>query len=78
MALVCEDRLHLPVAVSLLMLLFRRYKKSKSYHHYSVFSYYRRLVKTAFKTDRIRLLNSIDDSLKTERKDFRKCVSKFG
>jgi hypothetical protein len=36
---------------------FRRYKKSKSIHNYSVFSYYRRLVKTTIKTDRFRWLN---------------------
>jgi hypothetical protein len=41
------------------------------------FSYYRDLVKTAIKTDRLRWLKSINVKLKTKPKDFWKYVSKF-
>jgi hypothetical protein len=41
------------------------------------FSYYRKLVKTTIKTDRLRWLKSVDDNLKAKPKDFWKYVSKF-
>jgi hypothetical protein len=56
---------------------FRKYRKSKSDRNYSVFSYYRKLVKPTIKTDKLRWLKSIDDSLKTKPKDFWKYVSKL-
>jgi hypothetical protein len=49
---------------------FRRYKKSKYDHNYSVFSYYRKLAKTTIKTDRLSWLKSIDNNQKTKPKDF--------
>jgi hypothetical protein len=45
---------------------FKKFKKSKSNHHYSLFSYYRKLVKTTIKTDRLAWLKTIDDNLRTE------------
>jgi hypothetical protein len=42
-----------------------------------VFSYDRKLVETAIKTDRLLWLKSVDDSLKTKPKDFWKHVSKL-
>jgi hypothetical protein len=56
---------------------FRRYRNSKSNHSYSAFSYYRKLVKTTNKPDRIRWLKSVGDNLKTKRKDVWKYVAKF-
>jgi hypothetical protein len=49
---------------------FRKYKKSKFDNHYSAFTYYRKLVKTTIKTDRLRWLQSVEDNLKTQPKDF--------
>jgi hypothetical protein len=49
---------------------FRKYKKSKFDHHYNAFTYYRKLVKTTIKTDRLRWLKSVKDNLKTQPKDF--------
>jgi hypothetical protein len=56
---------------------FRRYKKSTSDHHYNAYSYYRKLVKTTVKTNRLCCLNSMDDDLKTQPKNFWNYVSKF-
>jgi hypothetical protein len=49
---------------------FRRYKKSKSAEHYASFSHYRKLVKIALNTDRLRWLKSVDSDLKTQPKQF--------
>jgi hypothetical protein len=56
---------------------FRRYEKSKSAEHYTSFSHYRKLVKIAVKSDRLRFLKSVDSNLRTQPKQFWKCVSKF-
>jgi hypothetical protein len=49
---------------------FEKCNKSKFDHHYSAFTYYRKLVKTITKTDRLRWLHYIEDNLKTKPKDF--------
>jgi hypothetical protein len=56
---------------------FRKYKKSKFDNHYSAFTYYRKLVKTTIKTDRLLWVQSVEDNLKTSPKDFWKYVSRF-
>jgi hypothetical protein len=56
---------------------FRRYNKLESDQHCSVFTYYRKSVKTTIKTDGLHWLKSMDDSRKTQPKDFWKYVSKF-
>jgi hypothetical protein len=42
-----------------------------------MFSYYRKLVKTTIKADRLASLSYIDENLKTQPKHFRKFISKF-
>jgi hypothetical protein len=42
-----------------------------------MFSYYRKLVKTIIKADRLAWLTYIDENLKTQPKHFRKYISKF-
>jgi hypothetical protein len=53
------------------------FKKSKSDNHYSLFSYYRKLVKTTVKIDRLAWLKAVDDNLRTQPEHFWKCISKF-
>jgi hypothetical protein len=53
----------------------RCFKKNKSDIYYSKFSYYRKLVKNAVKSDRSRWLKSIDESLKNIPKKFWNYVS---
>jgi hypothetical protein len=43
----------------------KKYKKSNSDYYYSMFSYYRKLVKTTIKADRLACLAYIDENLKT-------------
>jgi hypothetical protein len=54
---------------------YRRFKKKKSDCLYNKFSFYLKLVKTTIKLDRFRWLQSIDDNLKTQPKQFCKCVA---
>jgi hypothetical protein len=51
--------------------------KSKSTEHYAGFSHYRKLVKVSLKTDRLRWLKSVDNTLRTQPKQFWKYLSKF-
>jgi hypothetical protein len=50
-------------------------RRKKSDCLYNKFSLYRKLVKTTIKLDRFRWLQSIDDNLKTQPKQFWKCVA---
>jgi hypothetical protein len=57
---------------------FKKYKKSKSdYYYYSIFSYYRKLVKITIKVDRFDWLKIIDNNFRTQPKHFWKYICKF-
>jgi hypothetical protein len=58
-------------------LRLQTFKKKKSDYLYSKFSFYHELVKTTIKPDRRRWLNSIDDNLNSQPKQFRKCMAPF-
>ena len=55
----------------------RRYKRSKSKHHYELFSKYRKLVKTTIKLDRMKWYTNINDNLKSNPNQFWKYVRRF-
>ncbi|PNF31813.1 hypothetical protein B7P43_G09329, partial [Cryptotermes secundus] len=55
----------------------RRFKKKQTDHYYDKFIFYRKLVKSAIKTDRLRWLKSIDNDLKTQPQHLWKYVSSF-
>ncbi|PNF20040.1 hypothetical protein B7P43_G05817 [Cryptotermes secundus] len=56
---------------------YRRFKKKKSDCLYQKFSYYRKLVKSTIKSDRLRWLKSVDENLKSQPKQFWKYVASF-
>jgi hypothetical protein len=55
----------------------KKYKKSKSDYYHSIFSYYCKLTKITIKADRLDLLKTIDDNLRTQPKHFWKYISKL-
>jgi hypothetical protein len=55
---------------------FKKYERSKSDYYCSIFSYYRKLIKTTIETDRLVWLKTIDN-LRTQPKYFWKYISKF-
>jgi hypothetical protein len=57
--------------------IFKKYKKSKSDYFYSIFSYYRKLIKINIKADRLDWIGSIDNNLKTHPQHVWKYISKF-
>jgi hypothetical protein len=48
--------------------VFKKYKKPNSDYYYSIFSYYRKLIKTTIKAKRLIWLKSIDENLRTQPK----------
>jgi hypothetical protein len=56
---------------------YRRFKKHKYASLYDNFSFYRKLIKTTIKADRLRWLESLNANIRTQPRHFWKCVVSF-